>query len=154
MAKEIERKFLVKEPVFKKLSLNGELYEQGYLSLDPERTVRVRTTPNGCFLTIKSKSSGATRTEYEYDIPRQEAQEMLQELCVATVSKIRYRLTVAGKIWEVDEFLGRNAGLLLAEIELSAEDERFDLPLWAGTEVTDDPRYFNASLAQFPFCEW
>ena len=155
MALEIERKFLVKKELWKGvIKPKGKEIRQGYLSLDPERTVRVRIKADKGYLTVKGKSKGASRSEFEYEIPKSEAEEMLSTLCMATLSKIRYEVHHQGKIWEVDEFLDANHGLLLAEIELESEEEHFTLPLWIGDEVTADIRYYNSNLIVQPFSSW
>jgi CYTH domain-containing protein len=154
MATEIERKFLVNGTSWKK-GLAGVLYRQGYLLTDKERTVRVRVAGEEGFLTIKGASRGISRLEYEYRIPVLDATEMLDTLCLKPlVEKYRYRLEYAGQIWEVDEFLGENQGLLLAEVELADADQRIRLPDWAGAEVSHDPRYYNANLVSNPFTKW
>jgi CYTH domain-containing protein len=114
----------------------------------------VRQTPTQGFLTIKGISIGATRAEYEYEIPLKEATELLDNFASSELSKIRYTLNFKGKIWEVDEFLADNVGLLVAEIELNREDERFELPPWVGKEVTSEPIYYNANLTNHPFKNW
>ena len=154
MGIEIERKFLLTGDGWRAL---GEpvLLRQGYLCSDPVRTVRVRIEGEAGVLTIKSKSVGATRGEWEYPIPLQEAQEMLDRLCERPlVEKYRRRIAYAGFTWEVDEFLGENAGLVVAEIELPSEDAVFDKPDWIGQEVTGDKRYYNSSLIRFPYSQW
>ena len=154
MPDEIERKFLVKDSRWKAFG-NGELFRQGYLSLEPERTVRVRVAGDKGFLTIKGKTRGVTRSEYEYEIPVAEAASMLDDLCVGPqIEKLRYRINHAGQVWEVDEFLGDNAGLIVAEIELASEDQKIDLPEWVGEEVSGDPRYYNSNLTRHPFSQW
>lgn len=154
MGVEIERKFLVTGDGWR---AQGEptLLRQGYLSLDPERTVRVRIEGEGATLTIKGKNRGATRGEWEYPIPLPEAAELLDTLCQQPlVEKIRHRISQGRHTWEVDEFLGANAGLVVAEIELASEDERFDRPDWIGPEVTHDKRYFNSNLIRHPYSAW
>jgi adenylate cyclase len=154
MGVEIERKFLLSSDGWRGL---GEpvLLRQGYLCADPVRTVRVRIEGDAGVLTIKSKSSGATRGEWEYPIPLAEAEELLDRLCERPlVEKYRRRIPYAGFTWEVDEFLGENAGLVVAEIELPAEDTPFDKPDWIGKEVTGDKRYYNSSLIRLPFSQW
>jgi adenylate cyclase len=154
MGVEIERKFLLSGEGWRAL---GEpvLLRQGYLCSDPVRTVRVRIEGDAGLLTIKSKSTGATRGEWEYPIPLAEAQELLDRLCERPlVEKYRRRIAYAGFTWEVDEFLGENAGLVVAEIELPSEDARFDKPAWIGQEVTGEKRYYNSSLIRFPFSQW
>jgi CYTH domain-containing protein len=133
----------------------GTRYRQGYLSTVKERTVRVRTIDDKGFLTIKGITVGATRSEYEYEIPAADADEMLDELCEQPIiEKIRYEIPLAGVTWEVDEFLGVNDGLIVAEVELQSEDQAFPKPDWIGEEVTDDPKYFNANLIARPFSTW
>ena len=106
------------------------------------------------FLTIKGKSEGAARPEYEYDIPKHDALELLEGFCSSLVSKYRYTIYFAGEAWEVDEFLGANEGLYVAEIELLSKDEAFEMPEWVGEEVTGIERYYNSALSTHPFCEW
>lgn len=154
MGVEIERKFLVRGDGWRAL---GEpvLLRQGYLNSDPARTVRVRIEGAQGMLTIKGKSVGATRGEWEYPIPLAEAAELLDGLCEAPlIEKYRRRIVVGGHTWEVDEFLGANAGLVVAEIELAAETDSFVLPEWAGQEVTGDVRYYNSNLIRQPFSQW
>jgi adenylate cyclase len=155
MPKEIERKYLVnKEKWAKTHKPKGQLYRQGYILTEPTKTIRVRLTETKGFLTIKGLSVGATRPEYEYEIPVQHAQELLDNFTVSELSKIRYKINFKGKIWEVDEFLGTNVGLLIAEIELKSEDETYELPDWVGEEVTGDDKYYNSSLTVNPFQKW
>ncbi|NHZ93262.1 CYTH domain-containing protein [Massilia sp. CCM 8733] len=154
MGVEIERKFLLAGEAWRTL---GEpvLLRQGYLSTDPDRTVRVRIEGEGATLTIKGRSEGATRGEWEYPIPLADAGELLDRLCQQPIiEKYRRRIPFAGNVWEVDEFLGANAGLMFAEIELASEDQAFDKPDWIGEEVTHDRRYFNSSLIRLPFSQW
>lgn len=154
MAEEIERKFLVTGDGWRERR-RGIRYRQGYLSLTPERTVRVRRAGTKAFLTIKGTAAGAVRPEYEYRIPLSDAMEMLDELCEKPlIEKIRYRVPVGSHVWEVDVFGGDNEGLVVAEVELSRPDERIDIPVWAGREVTGDPRYYNANLVRRPFTTW
>ncbi len=154
MAKEIERKFLVKGEEFKNL-VKGINYRQGYLSTVKERTVRVRTIDSEGFLTVKGITVGASRAEYEYKIPAADANEMLDNLCEKPiVEKNRYKIAQGKHTWEIDEFLGVNLGLIVAEIELGAEDEKFEKPSWIGEEVTGDPKYFNSNLIKNPFSSW
>ena len=154
MGVEIERKFLLSGDAWRQL---GEpvLLRQGYLCSDPERTVRVRIEGEEGRLTIKSKGSGVRRGEWEYPIPLPEAQELLDTLCERPlVEKYRRRIEHAGFTWEVDEFLGENAGLVVAEIELPSEDTVFARPDWIGQEVSGDKRYYNSSLIRFPYSQW
>lgn len=152
MPKEIERKFLVTGDDWR--SAPGKPYKQGYLSLDPERIVRVRRAGEKAFITVKGSTEGVTRAEYEYAIPPDEAEEMLALCAGAVIDKTRHVVEFGGKKWEVDDFQGDNAGLVVAEIELKSEDEEFARPPWLGREVSDDDRYFNASLAAHPYKEW
>lgn len=152
MAIEIERKFLVTGDAWRQA--DGTRLSQGYLNRDKERTVRVRVAGNKAFLTIKGLTSGASRAEFEYEIPLTDAEQLLPLCDGPLVEKIRYVVAHDGHSWEVDEFLGDNAGLVVAEIELQSEDESFSRPKWVGVEVTDDSRYFNSSLALKPYCMW
>lgn len=153
MGVEIERKFLVKGRPWG--AGQGVYFRQGYLSADPERTVRVRIAGDQGFLTIKGASQGAARAEFEYPIPLVDAEQLLQQLCPKPqIEKVRYRLEHAGLTWDVDEFFGGNLGLVLAEIELEHEDQEVELPPWAGQEVTGDSRFYNACLAEHPVSHW
>lgn len=155
MPKEIERKFLVDPGKWAHVSKGtGHFYQQGYLLTDPNKTIRVRATGTSGYLTIKGKNEGAVRLEYEYEIPRDEAMELLAEFADCSLSKMRYRVTVGNKVWEVDDFLDRNAGLLVAEIELQDEHETFEIPDWVTVEVTGDARYYNSNLSLQPFSSW
>jgi adenylate cyclase len=154
MGIEIERKFLLANDGWRGLG-NPTLMRQGYLAADAVRTVRVRIEGERAVLTVKGKSTGASRGEWEYAIPVPDAQELLDGLCEQPlVEKVRHRIAHAGHVWEVDEFLGLNAGLVVAEIELGAEDEAFEKPDWIGAEVTGDKRYYNSSLIRYPYSEW
>ena len=154
MSKEIERKFLVRDDSWRSHS-EGVRYRQGYLNRNKERVVRVRTIDNKGFLTIKGETKGATRAEFEYDIPIADARAMLDHLCERPlIEKNRYKIEFGGLIWEVDEFLGENQGLIVAEVELESEDQPFEKPDWIGKEVTGDPKYFNSNLVQHPFTRW
>lgn len=154
MGKEIERKFLISNDDWRQLG-TGNDYCQGYLNSEKGRTVRVRTINDRGILTIKGPTVGATRLEYEYDIPLDEATEMLRQLChQPLIEKTRYKIPYAGLIWEIDEFKGENEGLLFAEVELESEDQEFVKPPWIGKEVTDDSRYYNANLVSNPYSNW
>jgi len=154
MGVEIERKFLVAGEAWRTLG-KSTLLRQGYLSTDASRTVRVRIDGERAFLTIKGKSEGMSRGEWEYPIPVQDAAELLDGLCQQPlVEKVRHRIASGAHTWEVDEFLGANAGLVVAEIELASEDEAFDQPDWIGREVTGDARYFNSNLIRQPYSQW
>ncbi len=154
MVQEIERKFLVTSDTWRRKA-KGTYYRQGFLSTEPARTVRVRIAGERGTLTIKGKTVGATRDEFEYDIPREQAEQLLDTLCLRPlIEKVRYLVREGAHTWEVDVFEGENAGLVVAEIELQREDEVFERPDWLGREVTDDPRYFNANLVQNPYRTW
>ena len=154
MKNEIERKFLLKNDSWRQ-KVRGTSYRQGYIVRDPSKTVRIRTCNNKGFLTIKGLGNGISRTEFEYEIPFTDANLLLSSICdQPLLEKIRYRVGYKGFIWEIDEFLGDNSGLFLAEIELTAEDQIFPKPGWLGIEVTGIPRYYNASLVKFPFKDW
>lgn len=154
MGVEIERKFLVRDQRWKSLA-PGVLLRQGYLSSTPERVVRVRIEGERALLTIKGRNVGAARGEWEYPIPLFDAQTFLDELCERPIiEKYRYRIPWHGLVWEVDEFLGENAGLVVAEIELHSEQQVFEKPAWVGEEVTYDPRYYNANLLRHPYSRW
>ncbi|MCB2019003.1 MAG: CYTH domain-containing protein [Hydrogenophaga sp.] len=152
MALEIERKFLVTGVGWR--TDDGQRIVQGYLNRDKARTVRVRIAGNDAFLTIKGVSIGATRVEFEYPVPLADAEAMLALCDGPLIDKVRRRVPFGGLIWEVDEFAGDNAGLVVAEVELSCEDQAFDLPPWVGEEVTHDARYFNSNLAIRPYSRW
>ena len=154
MGTEIERKFLVRDNTFRSLA-QGTRYRQGYLSSAKERVVRVRTIDDKGFLTIKGITTGATRAEYEYEIPVKEAEAMLDGLCEKPlIEKDRYKISHKGLIWAVDEFFGENQELILAEVELESEDQPYDKPEWITDEVTGDPKYFNSNLIQNPYKNW
>ncbi len=153
MADEIERKFLASSDAWRD-GPPGVRICQGYLTRDPKRSVRVRLADEKAFLTIKSETSGISRQEFEYAIPPDDARTLLDLCLPQLVDKIRYERRHGGHVWEVDEFLGANAGLVVAEIELTDANEAFERPEWLGREVSDDPRYFNACLAERPWPEW
>jgi len=153
MAKEIERKFLLKDDSWRALA-EGTEYRQGYLSTDKKRTVRVRTINEKGFLTVKGETIGASRLEFEYEIPWDEALELLNLCKQPVIEKKRYKIEHDNLTWEIDEFYGVNNGLILAEIELEAEGQQFEKPEWIGTEVTHDARYYNSNLTENPFTKW
>jgi adenylate cyclase len=154
MAKEIERKFLVKNESFKLFS-SGVIYRQGYLNRDKARTVRVRVAGEQAFITIKGLTNGMERMEFEYPISLTDANEMLETLCVKPlIEKLRYKIMSDGHLWEVDEFIGDNEGLTIAEVELKSADEHVIIPDWVGQEVTGDLMYFNSNLVINPFKKW
>ncbi len=155
MAIEIERKFLVRNDSWRVRAQPGQRYRQGYLTTEAQSSVRVRIAGEQGYLNIKSATLGVTRMEFEYRIPRQDAEEILDRLCVQPlIEKTRYIVEHAGHTWEIDVFEGDNAGLVVAEIELHSQDEAFELPDWAGEEVSHDPRYYNVSLVIHPFKDW
>lgn len=154
MAIEIERKFLVKGEQWRTLAV-GKVYRQGYIATHNGTTVRVRLVGNQGYLTLKGFRIGVSRAEYEYPIPAADAQEMLDNLCDRPlIEKIRYTIQWAGLIWEIDEFTGDNQGLILAEVELTAESQIIELPDWIDQEVSDDSRYYNVNLVRYPFSQW
>jgi CYTH domain-containing protein len=153
MSIEIERKYLLKGMTWKE-GAESAFIRQGFLSTDGV-TVRVRTIGEEGFLTIKGPTHGVSRLEFEYSIPIADAERMLDELCPhPLIEKTRYRIRHGDLVWEVDEFSGDNEGLVLAEVELSHEDEAISLPEWIGEEVSGDPRYFNSNLSVHPYTEW
>jgi len=154
MGIEIERKFLVAGDGWRSQVSAQTRFSQGYLSRDPARTVRVRVAGEQAFLTIKGATQGATRAEFEYAVPLADAQALLAMCDGPVVEKIRHLCPHEGMTWEVDEFLGANAGLVVAEIELVSEEQPFARPAWLGEEVTGDGRYVNANLAVRPFASW
>ncbi len=154
MAQEIERKFLLADEGWRGLA-EGIEYRQGYLCASKERSVRVRIAGGKGYLTIKGATIGASRSEYEYAIPLDDARMILDDLCPQPlIEKKRYSISFRGFTWEIDEFFGLNAGLIVAEIELETEDQPFERPSWIGEEVTGDPRYYNAALSTAPFSTW
>ncbi|AFY35005.1 CYTH domain-containing protein [Calothrix sp. PCC 7507] len=154
MAKEIERKFLVNGDSWREIA-EGCVYCQGYISTQKTVTVRIRIAGNQGYLTIKGPSVKYSRSEFEYSIPVQDAQEMIDTLCDRPlIEKTRYRIEFGGLTWEIDEFDGVNQGLIIAEVELSDEEQQIELPTWIGEEVSDDPKYFNSNLVKHPFSQW
>ena len=150
---EIERKYLVRDVMVLSDAV-GVAYRQGYIPAEGA-TVRVRIAGEQGFLTIKGRTTGISRAEYEYNIPLADAREMLDNLCLTNqIEKTRYCIDHAGHTWEVDVFHGANAGLVLAEVELASESDQPALPQWVGEEVSNDKRYFNAYLAIHPFSTW
>jgi adenylate cyclase len=155
MAIEIERKFLVVGDAWRAQVSRSVPMKQGYLAADNGRSsVRVRTEAGRSRLNIKASNIGTTRAEYEYDLPLADAQEILSTLCVGVLEKTRHYVELGGHTFEIDEFAGRNAGLIVAEIELDQADEAFDKPAWLGRELTEDRRYYNHYLALHPYGEW
>lgn len=155
MGKEIEKKFLVIQEKWNKIHKPiGIPIRQGYLLLDPQKTIRVRVTDNTSFIAIKGKTEGATRSEFEYAIPKEEGIELLNQFAIAEVTKTRYKILNQEHCWEIDEFEGENSGLIIAEIELQNEEEKFEKPDFIGEEVTYEEKYYNANLVQHPFSKW
>jgi adenylate cyclase len=156
MALEIERKFLVLNDDFKKQAMKINCLKQGYLSSQTERSVRVRITDEKAYLTIKGKSndSGLTRYEWEKEISKSDAEELLLICEPGVIEKIRYEIKMHQFTFEVDEFLGVNSGLIIAEIELEAENDIFEKPAWLGQEVTGDAKYYNSMLIKNSFTNW
>lgn len=155
MPLEIEHKYLVNPEAWAKVvPYKSVSLQQAYLLTDPEKTIRVRTMNEEAYLTIKGKSQGASRAEYEYGIPIAEARELILHFGSKPVEKTRHYVQVEGKTWEVDEFKGANEGLLVAEIELQSEEESYVLPEWAELNVTQDQRYANSNLSIKPFSTW
>ena len=152
MATEIERKFLVQGTQWRNEA--GTRIKQGYLNRDKARTVRVRVRGDQAFLTVKGLTQGASRAEFEYEIPLADAEELLKLSDGPLIEKTRYVVVHDGSKWEVDEFQGDNSDLVVAEIELQSKDEQFSRPPWLGREVTDDDRYYNSSLASHPYSDW
>ena len=154
MSVETERKFLLSNDSWKDGS-TGKLYKQGYISTNPDSTVRIRIIDDVGFLTIKGLTTGISRPEFEYEIPLDDATVMLQTMCRhSIIEKIRYRIYYQDFLWEIDEFKGDNQGLILAEIELQSEDQVFPKPEWLGNEVSDDNRYYNSQLSINPYKNW
>ena len=155
MAREIERKYLVDTGAWRPDPARGTSYRQGYLSADPARVVRVRRAGERGWLTIKGPNTGVERAEFEYPIPATDADALLDQLCLRPlVEKTRYLEPWDGRTWEVDVFSGDNAGLVTAEVELASPADVVRPPPWVGTDVSDDPRYFNANLVAHPYREW
>lgn len=154
MGLEIERKFLVQQALWAP-NVVGERLIQGYIAANGQQlSVRVRIVAEQAWLNIKGRINDISRHEYEYEIPIKDAQELLMNFAGNIVDKLRYKVEHKGHVWEVDEFLGENKGLLVAELELSSEGEQFAKPPWLGQEVSSDPRYLNTSLAKHPFSQW
>ena len=154
MAREIERKFLVSSDAFK-VGVTPVFIRQGFISADKDNVVRVRIQGTQGFLTLKGSGSGISRIEFDYEIPLKDADEMLKIMCSGIIiEKFRYVIKYKGHTWEVDEFMKENSGLVVAEIELKAEDEAFHKPPWTGKEITGDPVYYNVNLIQLPYSKW
>ncbi|MCX6162154.1 MAG: CYTH domain-containing protein [Ignavibacteriae bacterium] len=155
MKYEIERKFLVHKDKWSKAEKQeGKIIRQGYILTDPRKNIRIRVSGDNAFLTIKGLMSGIKRLEYEYEIPLPDANDLLDEFSESEITKIRYDIFYDNRKWEVDEFLDDNLGLIIAELELSSEDEKFDIPDWIDKEVTGEVKYYNSNLSVNPFKNW
>lgn len=154
MSKEIERKFLV-TGVEWQYKNQGVFYLQGYLSTEKDCSIRIRVGGRKGYLTIKGETQGTMRDEFEYEIPLNDARELLNNFCMhPLIEKRRYIVNFGGLTWEIDEFESENKGLILAEVELTSEDEKIDFPDWIGKEVTGDPKYYNVNLVRNPYSKW
>lgn len=155
MGIEIERKFLVKNESWRSLIEKSQSCTQGYVHVKGTGSIRVRIMGDQGFLTLKGPREGIRRTEFEYEIPIEDAKSLLASFCDADIiSKIRHELSFEGNLWEIDEFLGENEGLTLAEVELTSEDQSVVLPDWIGKDVSKDDRFFNARLSKHPISHW
>lgn len=155
MGLEIERKFTVDKALWQaQVKPKGLYLKQTYLSTDPEKTIRVRILGDKGFFTVKGKMEGLTRSEYEYEIPKQDASEMIDRFGDTCIEKTRYLIEHEGHTWEVDEFHGANNGLIIAELELESESTTFSKPIWIDEEVSTDARYFNSNLQENPYTLW
>ena len=154
MGKEIERKYVINQALWQPQG-SGIHFKQGYLNSQKERVVRVRIEGEKAKLTIKGVTQGVTRSEFEYAIPTEDAAILLDNLCEQPlIDKHRHKEVHGGKLWEIDVFHGDNEGLIVAEIELASEEEKYELPAWVVEEVSSDPRYFNSNLLSNPYCKW
>ncbi len=153
MGQEIEYKYLVVTDDWRE-GARGQLLRQGYLNRGPQRTVRIRIAGEAAYLTIKSLRTGIVRDEFEYSIPVADAEQLLSMCLPPLIEKRRYEVEYRGHTWEVDEFLGDNAGLIVAELEVPSVETPFELPPWVGRDVSEDPRYFNSQLAETPYNTW
>lgn len=155
MPQEIERKFLVTGDGWRAATHKTKRIRQGYLAVGPPVAVRVRLSGDEAILNVKNATQAITRSEYEYAVPVQDAEELLAGLCMGDIiEKTRHEVPGDGVTWEVDVFHGANEGLVVAEVELASEDQAFERPPWLGEEVSDDPRYLNTSLCQRPYRAW
>ncbi len=155
MASEIERKFLVRDESWREHARDPMRIRQGYVLAGPKASVRIRISGRRAWLNLKSATVGVSRAEFDYEIPLADAEQLMDSLCERPlIEKIRYFVDHAGHCWEVDVFEGENAGLVVAEIELASEDEAFESPSWAGREVSQDRRYYNAALVKLPYSRW
>jgi len=156
MPTEIEHKFLLKDDSWRDANIIKSVrYRQGYMVSNEASSIRVRISDHDAYLNIKGATIGVKRLEYEYPIPEQDAQELLDQLCSKPlIEKTRFYVEYEGHTWEIDVFEGDNEGLVVAEIEISEEGQDFPLPAWIGKEVSDDPRYYNSCLVNHPYKEW
>lgn len=155
MGIEIERKFLVNKELWQKVKpFESELIRQSYLSSEPDMLVRIRIAGNKGYITIKGKNEGITRLEFEYEIPFYDANSLIDTFAKHVIEKVRYYVLHENKKWMVDEFKGKNSGLILAEIELASIEEKFENPEWLGDEVTFDYKYANSNLSVKPYGDW
>ena len=151
---EIERRFLLKNDAWKAVAGAPCLMSQGYLSVEKERTMRLRIIGNRAWLTLKGYISDVSRSEFEYEIPVVDAQTMMDTMCPFRLEKHRYEVNYQGFVFEIDEYFGDNAPLIVAELELPAEDTPFPRPDWLGEEITSDGRFTNAYLSKHPYSQW
>lgn len=155
MGQEIERKFLLDSDGWRAEVTGSQRLVQGYVSRGDKSAVRVRIKGERGELNIKHTLDGIHRLEYEYEIPLEDARELLDNVALRPlIDKIRHHVRHGDHLWEIDEFFGDNAGLIVAEIELGSADEPFDRPDWVGEEVSDDPRYYNSNLSKLPYTQW
>lgn len=155
MPVEIERKFLLSSDKWRDEVIRCSRIRQGYMGTVDKASVRIRVQGEKANINIKSATLGMRRMEYEYEIPLNEAEEMLDQLCnQPQIDKTRFIVKRGKHVWEIDEFYGDNQGLIVAEVELDSEDEKITKPDWIGDEVTADPRYYNVSLIKHPFNQW
>ncbi len=155
MHTETERKFLVRSEAFRSEVTESHRISQGYIAHDGGNTVRVRILDDKGILTIKGPTNGMSRAEWEIEVPLKDAEDLMRLTKSGRIGKVRHIVPAGnGRVWEVDEFLGENAGLIMAEIELGSEDEAFERPSWLGEEVTGDRRYYNSYLSKVPFGTW
>jgi adenylate cyclase len=154
MGQEIERKFLVKDDSWRSMVESSARLRQGYVAIDGGNTVRVRTSGSEAWITIKGPAEGLARSEFEYPVPLADGEALLGLCGARVVEKTRHKVRGGSHVWEIDEFAGGNAGLVLAEVELCSEDEHVEFPTWVGREVSGDRRYNNASLSILPYAEW
>jgi CYTH domain-containing protein len=155
MNQEIERKFLVNKSLWKKVNKPEGLYlKQTYLSTNPDKTIRVRVLGEKGFITLKGRAKGLIRPEFEYEVPLEDAIQMIDLFGETVIEKTRYEINFKNHLWEIDVFDGANKGLIVAEIELTSETEKFVKPDWLSKEVSEEPKYFNANLQETPYNEW